>query len=212
MANQARVSGTSSTAYDRISHHTSWLTRRVTAVLLSMWLGGILLVVLVAPAGYRSVDSTMTRPPQHITKAMKQLGPGAMRDILQYQASEANRVVLEWWGLLQMAAGLTVFLLLLFMSTAGRPALGLSLGMLVMAVLLEFFLIPRISQLGQSIQMTSQTQVAEMAAKLRALHLGFAAFEMVLVLLGALLLALLLRSRPGFSGGRSGLRGDGVEV
>lgn len=211
MANQARVSSGSS-AHDRISHHTSWLTRRVTAVLLSMWLGGIFLMVLVAPAGYRSVDSTMARPPQHIAKAMKQVGQGPMRDILQYQASEANRVVLEWWGLLQMAAGVTVFLMLLFMSTAGRPALGLSLGMLVMSVLLEFFLIPRISQLGQSIQLSSQTQAAELAAKLRALHLGFTAFEMVVVLLGAILLALLLRSRPGFSGSRSGLRGDGVEV
>ncbi|MGJ5815778.1 hypothetical protein [Paludibaculum fermentans] len=205
------MSGTS-TAHDRISHHTSWATRRFTAVLLSMWLGGILLVSLVAPASYRSVDSTMARPPQHVAKAMKQLGQAPMREILQYQASEASRVVLEWWGLLQLAAGLAVFLLLLFMSTAGRPALGLSLGMLVMSLLLEFFLIPRISQLGQELQQTNQVQAMEMAAKARAMHLGFTAFEMVVVLLGAILLGLLLRSRPGFSGSRGGLRGDGAEV
>ncbi|QOY91580.1 DUF4149 domain-containing protein [Paludibaculum fermentans] len=211
MANQARMGGTSS-AHDRISHHTSWATRRITAVLLSIWIGGILLVSLVAPAGYRSVDSTMARPPQHIAKAMQQLGQTPMRDILQYQASEANRVVLEWWGLLQMAAGLSVFLLLLFMSTAGRPALGISLGMLLMSLLEEFFLIPRISQIGQDIQVTNPARAAEMAAKIRALHLGFTAFEMVVVLLGAILLGLLLRSRPGFSGSRSGLRGDGVEA
>ncbi|WP_321472409.1 hypothetical protein [uncultured Paludibaculum sp.] len=211
MANKARLGNTSS-AHDRISHRTSWMTRRFTAVVLSMWMGAILLAILVAPAGYHSADSTMARPPEHVAKAMKQLGQAPMRAVLQYQATEASRVVLEWWGLLQVGMAVAVFLLLLFGSTAGRPALGLSLGMLLMALLQEFFLIPRISEIGQEIQVVNQTQAAEMAAKVRALHLGFTAFEMAVVLLGAILLGLLLRSRPGFSGSRSGLGGDDGDV
>lgn len=212
MANQARVKS-SKTAHNRISHQTSWVTRRITAVLLSMWLGGILLALLVAPAQYRSVDSTMVSPPPHIARAMKLVGQTAMRDVLQYQALESSRVVLEWWGLMQVALGLSVFLLLLFMSTAGRPALGLSLGMLLMALLQEFFLIPRISQIGQDMRLTAQSQIAEVSAKLRALHLGFTAFEMTVVLVGAVLLGLLLRNRPGFSGNRnSRLKDGGDEV
>lgn len=202
MGNQARVSGGSS-AHDRITHQSSWITRRFTAVVLSMWLGGILLVSLVAPAGYRSVDSTMAHPPRTVTAAMKAMGAAPVRQMLQYQAAEAGRFVLEWWGLLQLAMGTAVFLLLLFGSTAGRPALGLSLGMLVMALLEAFVLIPRISAIGQELQMAGQSRAAEVEAKVRALHLGFTAFGLVVILLGAILLGLLLRSRPGFSGRRS---------
>lgn len=206
MGNQARVS--SSSAHDRISHSTSWLTRRFTAVVLSMWLGGILLVSLVAPASYRSVESTLASPPQDVVKAMKEIGPGPVRQIVQYQASEVSRVVLEWWGLVQLGMGATVFLLLLFGSTAGRPALALSLGMLLMGLLEELFLIPRISEIGQELQVANLTRAADLATKMRALHLGFTAFGLVVVLLGAILLGLLLRSRPGFSGSRG--RGEDV--
>ncbi|MBI5280868.1 MAG: hypothetical protein HY858_04230 [Candidatus Solibacter usitatus] len=199
MSSRTRVR-TTSTAHNRISPETSWTTRRLTAILISIWFGGILVVALAAPAAFKSVDSVLASPPAVTAKALKQLGPTAVREILHYQVGEANRLMFETWGIAQLLLGVSIFLLLLFLSTAGRPALGLALAMMLMAALMNFVLIPRISEIGRDMRASLQARPGETMQKFGLLHLGFTAFELAVVLLGTILLVLLLRNRSGFSG------------
>lgn len=188
---------TSSTALNRIAPESSSLTRRIAAVLVSMWLGGILMVALSAPATFRSVDGVLTSPPESVSKAVDTLGPTLTRQILHYQVSEANRMLFDAWGWVQLTLALGIVLLLLFFSNVGRMTLGLSLGMLFMAGLMNFLLIPRIAEAGRQLRASLQVQPAELAERFRLMHYGFTAFELTVVALGAMLLVLLLRGRSG---------------
>jgi hypothetical protein len=198
MPNQARIS-TSSTAHNRISVETSWRTRRLAAILVSLWFGGILVVALAAPAAFRSVDAVMTAPPEVVAKTMQQIGPASMREILHYQVSEANRQLFDLWGWVQLTLGAVIFLMLLFLSTSGRATLGVSLAMLLLAALMHFLLIPRISEIGREMRAAMKAAPADALRRFQFLHLGFTAFELGVVVLGTVLLVLLLRSRGGFT-------------
>lgn len=174
-------------------------------MLTGAWLGAILMVALAAPAAFRSVDEVMSSPPPATAKMIKDLGPTAVREVLHYQVGEANRLMFETWGIVQMVLAGLIFLLLLFFSTVGRPALGLSLGMLLLALLMQFVMIPRIVESGRDMRASLSARPAAVMERFRMLHLGFTTFEMAVVLLGAILLILLLRNRRvGGTARRSG--------
>jgi len=169
-------------------------------------MGAILMVALAAPAAFRSVDGVMQAPPPATAKLIKEMGPSAVREILHYQVGEANRHMFETWGVVQLVLGVAVFLPLLFFSTVSRPVLGLSLGMLLLAALMEFLMIPRIVDAGRAIRAGISGQPSAAIERFRMLHLGFTAFELAVALLGAVLLVLLLRNRR--TGGFARRSGD----
>ncbi len=168
------------------------MTRRLVAVLVSIWFGGILLVALAAPASFRTVDPTLKSPPPAVEKVMKAVGPAAARDALRYQVSEVNRAMFNIWGWMQLGLGVVIFLLLLFMSTVGRLSLILALAMMLLSILMRFVLIPRISDITREIQTTGAAAAAD---KLQLLHGGYSVFQLSVMVLGSILLVLLLRSR-----------------
>ena len=86
-----------------ISPEASWLVRRLVAVLVSAWLGGILMVALSAPAAFQSVDFSLKSPPPSMLKAVKLLGEPAVHEILRFQVGEANRLMFETWGTVQLS-------------------------------------------------------------------------------------------------------------
>lgn len=181
----------SSSAYNPITSAAAVQTRRAVLFFMGLWFGGILLVALSAPAAFRSVDSVLASPPQQVSQIAHQLGGPVVRDLLRYQVAEANRAFFELWGTIQFGLGIAVFLLLLFFSHAGKPALGISVLMLILAGVLKFLLIPRIS----GITRTTNWSGGDIASQFQALHGGFSAFQMTLVLLGAILLFLLFQRR-----------------
>lgn len=191
-----------SASLNRIAPESSWLCRRFAAVLIGIWLGGILLVALNAPAAFRSVDSVLASPPDSIAKAVKTLGPDLTREILQFQAGESNRMMFAIWGWTQLALAGAVVVLLLFLSNVGRTALGLSVGMLLLAALMKFLLITRIADSGTLTKTSAATAPTELAERLRLMYYGFTAFELVVVALGTVLLVLLLGGRRSGSGRR----------
>ncbi|HEY3439595.1 MAG TPA: hypothetical protein VGK29_02540 [Paludibaculum sp.] len=201
MSTENRVA-VQSASLNRIAPESSWLCRRVAAVLIGIWLGGILLVALAAPASFRSVDSVLASPPESIAKAVKALGPDLTREILQFQAGEANRSMFAIWGWAQLALAVTVVVLLLFLSNVGRTALGLAFGMMLLAALMKFLLISRIAASGSLTRPSVQTAPTELAERLRLMYYGFTAFELVVVTLSTMLLVLLLGGRRSSSSRR----------
>jgi hypothetical protein len=125
LANDHRIANHSA-ALNRITPESSSLTRRLAAVVISIWFGGILLVALAAPAAFRSVDNVLTAPPESVAKALKSLGPSLTREILRYQASESNRLLFDTWGWVQLGLGLAVVILLLFLRHAKITAISAS--------------------------------------------------------------------------------------
>jgi len=197
MSNQARLARPSSTALNRVPHETSSLLRRAAAILIGIWFGGILLVALAAPASFRSVDSAFAAPPEVLSSAVKTLGPSTTRELLMYQVSEANRLLFETWGWVQSGLAVTVFIILLFGTTVGRPALAATVVQLLLALLMQFFMIPRISEIGRQMRARAGVTPQEMLDKFKILHLGFTAFELAVVITGSVLLVYLLRRPSG---------------
>ena len=195
----ARIRRSSSSVHNQISRESSWLVRRLAATLIGIWFGGILLVALAAPASFRSVDAVLASPPPAVEKAVEQMGPRTVHDILYYQVSEANRQIFESWGWVQLALGGVIFLMLLFLSTVGKTQIGISLCMFLLSLLMQFVLIPRISELGRLMRRGAQMQPGQLEERFRLLHLGFTTFELTVVVLGTILLLLLLRSRSAAS-------------
>jgi len=184
-------------ALNRIAPESSSLTRRIAAIIVSIWFGGILVIALGTPSAFRSVDNVLTSPPESVAKAVKALGPSLTREILSYQVSEANRLMFDIWGWAQVALAVAIVILLLFLSNVGRIALGLSLGMMFMAVLMNFALIPRLSETARLMRVSTKGPTAELAEQFRLIHYGFTFFELTVVALGVMLLVLLLRGRRG---------------
>jgi hypothetical protein len=180
-----------------VSPEASWRVRRFVAVLIGMWLGGILLVALAAPAAFRSVDSVMSMPPETVKKAMEKLGPTTLREILHYQVGEANRLLFEAWGTVQLVFGGLVFALLLFFTSTGRAALALAFSMFLLSGMMDLYLIPRITAIGREMRAYARLAPTEALGRFQILHAGFTVFELVVALLGLVLVVILLRTRGG---------------
>ncbi|MEJ5368348.1 MAG: hypothetical protein WHT08_08530 [Bryobacteraceae bacterium] len=176
--------------YSRISPEASWLVRRICAVIVGAWLGGILLVALGAPAVFRAGETVFRHPSPAHAEVLKRAGQDAVRDLLRYHAGEANNQMFALWGTMQVAYGAAVALALLFFTDVGRWRLSLAAAMLVLALFQKLYLIPAIISASRQFRSGG---IAEASRRFELLHSSFAAFEIALALIGLALLVLLLR-------------------
>jgi len=187
---------------DRIGHRTAARTRRLITFLLGLWCGGLLLVAIVAPTSFSAAETVMRIPPPALEKVLEAVGPAAAREVLRYQVGEVNRLVFGVWGWLQLAASAAVLLLLVFLSNAGKAAVGVAGAMVALAALMNFFLIPRIALMTRMAALTAEARARADAGMFAVLHGGFALLQVVLLALMGVLLFLLFRSRTGSRNGR----------
>jgi hypothetical protein len=181
---------------------TDRFARRLLILLIGIWFGSILVTVLAVPRSFHSVDVVMADPAPEAAKAIREIGPVRARMVLHHQISEANRMLLAWWGWAQMGLGLLVFGIVLFGTRSGRVAIGLAGAMLLVAVATQFLLIPRLHEISRATDFTPAMAASPNADRFLVLHRGFAAFEAVVGVLGTVLLGLLFRRsdrsmRPG---------------
>ncbi|MGQ9917441.1 MAG: hypothetical protein ACUVS7_08495 [Bryobacteraceae bacterium] len=187
--------------YSRITPEGSWLVRRICAVILGAWLGGILLVSLGAPAAFRADEVVLRHPPPAHAAMLKIMGPDGVRDLLRYHAGEANNQMFAVWGTMQVAYGAAVTLLLLFFTDVGRWRLSLAAGLLALALFQRLYLIPAIANASRQFRSGG---LGEAGRRFQMLHGSFAAFEVASALIGLTLLVLLLRRGRSRRRGRVG--------
>lgn len=188
--------------YSRITPEASWLVRRLCAVLVSAWLGGILLVSLGAPAVFRAGEVVLRHPAPPLAEFARSLPREQLGELLRYHAGEANNQVFALWGTLQVAYAAALVVLLLFFSDVGKLRLGLAAALLALALLMKLLLIPAIAETSR---LFLSTGLPDAGRRFQLLHGAFAAFEIASAVLGVALLGLLLAgSRVG--GRRRGLR------
>lgn len=181
----------------RISRRTAARTRRAVTFLLGLWCGGMLLVSLVAPASFTAADSVLKAPPPALETVIGKVDAGTAKAVLRYQAAEVNRKMFELWGWMQGLAALAVLALLVFLSNAGRHAVGVAALMVLLAGIMNFVLIPGIGNLTRAAASAGERAAA--AGSFALLHTGFAILQIALLALIAALFFLLFRGR-----GRSG--------
>lgn len=187
--------------YSRITPEGSWLARRICAVLLGAWLGGIVLVSLSAPAAFRAGEAVLRQPPPAHAALLKTVGQDALRDLLRYHAGEANNQIFALWGTVQVAYAVAVTLVLLFFTNVGRWRLSLAAALLALAFFQKLYLIPAIADASRQFRAGG---LADAGRRFQLLHGSFAAFEIASALIGLALLVLLLRR--GRSSRRSRVR------
>lgn len=181
-------------ALSRISRRTAARTRRAVTFLLGLWCGGMLLVALAAPAAFTAADSVLKAPPPVLETVIEKADAAAARAVLRYQAAEANRMMFGLWGWIQGFLAVAVLVLLIFLSNAGRHAVGVAGLMVLLAGIMNFVLIPGISNLTRTAA-SAKAQAAGPAESFALLHTGFAVFQAALLVLIAVLLFLLFRGR-----------------
>jgi hypothetical protein len=167
--------------------------RLALSVLIGVWFGGILVVALAVPRSFATVDQVMADPAPEAVKAIRDIGPIRARLLLRYQVSEANRAMLSLWGWAQLALALAVFGITLFGTKAQRLAVALAGAMLLIALVTNFLLVPRLEQISRGSDFAPALSAGPQSDRFMVLHRGFTAFEAVVGILGAVLLGMLFR-------------------
>jgi hypothetical protein len=170
--------------------------QRLACILLGAWLSGSLFMAAVAFGNFKITDRILMAPAlPGAAKAIETLGAVEARYFLRHQAGEANRTFFEFWGLAQLALGLSLFSLLLFGTLVSKKTLGIAFAMLVLVAVNQFAVMPSIAGLGRSVEFADATKFLSQRKQLSAMHGMYSAFEALKVLTGFALGALLVTSR-----------------
>src|SRR5690349_5063287 len=123
--------------------------RRFACLLVGVWLGGIMLMAVVATQSFRTVDRILLDPSPGASPELKIMGHETARMLLRWEAGEQNRRMFETWETVQVVIAMAVMFVLLFGSTEGKYALTLSLLLLVIVLGQRFLLTPLMVSLGR---------------------------------------------------------------
>jgi hypothetical protein len=153
------------------------------ALIIGSWTAGTLFMWAVATQNFRLVDRILASPPPAWTERAGSLASSDARLLMRYQASEVNRLFFERWGWAQIALGL---LLAALVFTAPTPRwLRLSaLLMLLIAVALQFAVVPETVRLGRLLDFAPRDVPPPEYAPFWRLHAAYTLLDGTRLLLG----------------------------
>ena len=169
--------------------------RRLACLLLGGWLAGGFFMATVATQNFRSVDRLLAKPALPARLQVEKLGHDAARTLLRYQVSEQNRFYFETWGIVEIAAGFALLMVLLLGSTESNLTLLLALLMLVIALLQRLVITPQIVILGRLIDFVPVAELSPERSRFWMLHGAYSGMEVVKWGLGLVLASRLLFRR-----------------
>lgn len=156
---------------------------RFLCLLLGLWLGASFLMLFVATDNFRVANNAVASPPDALSAVMKSAGAEPVRQILRYQASEANRHLFDVWGVTQFGAALTVFLIVLFGTSSGKFPVFLSLAIVILVGIMHWMVTPQISTTSKLLDFVSLNDMPAERARLRSIHNIYSIMEVVTLLL-----------------------------
>lgn len=157
--------------------------RRLSMLITGVWLGLTLAMLFVATENFRAVDRLLAAPAPEAAKALEKLGPEVPRQVLRHFSSELNRYYFDWYGIAQIVLAAVLLLNLLFATNGNKWMLGLSVAVLVIAIVERSVLFPEITYLGRLMDFAAPD--AEMAVRARFwnYHKYFSALEVLKLVL-----------------------------
>lgn len=185
-------------------------THRLATFLVGAWLMGTLLMMFITSQNMRSVDRMMEGGNAPVVKIQDQLGGKvALRQVLRYQVSEANRFLTEWWEYLGIGLGITLTVVVLFATNGNLASMALVTLLLAVAVSQRLFLTPEIVYLGRHLDFLAADAVTPERARFWNYQTAYAATELLKILLGVVLGARLV-ARSSSSRGQRRRRAEPV--
>lgn len=161
--------------------------RRLTCLVLGLWLGAGIGVDLVATQGFAGIDRFLAAPGSSAMAAqIRQSGPEPVRRLLRRQAVEENAWVFENWEWLQILIAVVFFLMVLLGERPPKSALIVIPAMLAVVVLQRFLLTPHLASLGRDVEELPPVALANnpTVAQFRSFHSVYAGCEVLKLLLG----------------------------
>ena len=132
--------------------------RRLSALVLGAWLGASVITDVAVTQNFQAVDRFLEAPGDHVTSArLNAIGRAQERLILRRNAAEENNWLFLNWERVEFFIGGGLFLLLLFGDRPQKLMLGLSLALILILGAEHFFLTPRITELGRTVDDLART-------------------------------------------------------
>ena len=166
--------------------------RTALAIVLGGWAVGTLFMWAVATQNFATVDRILAEPPSAFRSITAALDSGHAREILRYEASELNRFYFDRWGYAQ------VLLALLGVALAWKGGRRLRAAILVAAVIavgLQFYVVPETIRIGRSIDFQPREPETARQAEFWRLHNAYTGLDMLKFLIVAGCGIALLRER-----------------
>jgi hypothetical protein len=124
--------------------------RRLSALLLGLWLGASILTDIAVTQNFQAVDRFLSAPGNPGTSAeLNAIGRARERVILRRNAGEENNWIFLNWERTEFAIGGGLFLLLLLGDAPQKLPLALGIFLLAIVAAEHFALTPRITDLGR---------------------------------------------------------------
>jgi len=180
-------------------------TRRISLLVLGVWLGTMLLVALLAADNFNSPARALRSPNGRVLAEVKRIGEPQARAFLRFHAASINRDLFERYGYAEIALGAALFLLLLFATSGNRLILFLSSVMLLLQLVLQFAIIPQMGGLSRGLDLAGAAEMLPERRSFSGYHAAYAVLGSLKLLIG---IALAVRLVAG--GKRSRLRNDRV--
>jgi len=124
---------------------------QVLAVAILAWIMATLCMWFAATQSFATVDRIMRGDRPEFVEITRPLGEASTRMAIRHTASETNRSLFWGYGVLQIAFGVILFLLVLKQSPRHTLDVGLAAEMLVLAVILTLVITPQVTSVGRSI-------------------------------------------------------------
>lgn len=151
--------------------------RRLATFLLGAWLLGILFLHAAATQNIRSVDRTLRDPGERAQKMLDTLGPVESRQLLRFQASQANRHNAELWEWVQVGLGSSLLVLLLLAVRSHRMALALATALILIVLAQRLWLTPLLSTIGRQMDFLADPERSPFQEPMTQYHSYYSALE-----------------------------------
>jgi hypothetical protein len=166
-------------------------SRRISCLLLGLWMGAGLWMLWVAADNARAADRLLLAPNAYADAYLKSLGRTQLGPLTHYLANEQNRLLFETWGVVQIALGALFFFQLLFGTHLGKLPLAVALLMLLIVIAERVAIAPGMELVGQHNDLNpSPSARAQFAGD--ALNYGYKFAEGAKFALGAVAAAILI--------------------
>ncbi len=163
-------------------------THVLAVAILGAWLASTLAMWFAATRSFRTVNRVLKGGASQFTELTNPLGADSTRVVARYIASEINRTLFWGYGVLQIAVGVILFLLVWREIPRQSVDVGVAATMLALALVLALVITPMIVSLGRSIDFAPRNPPPPVMPRFWALHGSFTGLDGVKLLAGLVLL------------------------
>lgn len=158
--------------------------RTTALILVTVWLTGTAIMAFVATQNFKTVDRILEKPTPQAALVLAGQQHDTLRILLRHLASELNRFYFLAWNSTQML--LAVIVLAMMLRAGSRMEAGLSVVMLLIAIVLLGATF-RIIDAGRVIDFVPRNPPPPEVAAFGRLHAVYGALELVKLAVGCVL-------------------------